>query len=586
MKLKNVAAGMMVFVLIVSMAACGERTTTTNLQSEDTTKENQSSDETGSEMLDLEEIIPEKTVTLNVYSQVANYQGEQIGWFAKVIKDKFNVKLNIINDGTDGVFATRMESGNLGDIVIFGNDTDQYHQAIDKGMLLNWNEDQILADYGPYMNKNMTKAFEKNKKISGGKIYGFGHDVAVKKNSYGEFEYHPDIRWDLYQKIGSPNVDTLEDYVNVLKKMKEICPKSDSGKETYGVSLFNDWDGDMVMFVKATATNFFGVDEFGVGFYDAETGDFQGCLEDNGYYTRCLKFYNSLYREGLLDPDSMTQGYDGCMEDYKDGTAFFCIFGWMAAPLYNSTEHVNQGKMMLPLAAKEQDTLVYGLNTNGNNRVWAIGENTQHPELCMAIINWLCTPEGRLITEYGPKGVCWDYDEKRNALITDFGYEVKNSAELKMPEDSGYDGLWKDGCPQFNNTTWSLYTENPESNGETYYYKYWPNVLARKVSPVEKSWREATKSITSKDYLSKFKFSVSKPNTYSASIKSDELDTTYNQVTKCIKDGSWQAIYAKSDEEFNRIVEKMKTEAASYGYQQCIDWCKREAKLRKASEEK
>ena len=37
-----------------------------------------------------------------------------------------------------------------------------------------------------------------------------------------------------------------------------------------------------------------------------------------------------------------------------------------------------------------------GMNVLGGNRIWAIGANTEYPELCMAIINYLCTPEGYL----------------------------------------------------------------------------------------------------------------------------------------------------------------------------------------------
>ena len=44
-----------------------------------------------------------------------------------------------------------------------------------------------------------------------------------------------------------------------------------------------------------------------------------------------------------------------------------------------------------PVAAKNQNTLVYGLNPTGSNRVWTIGANTQYPELCMAIIDYLAT---------------------------------------------------------------------------------------------------------------------------------------------------------------------------------------------------
>lgn len=44
-----------------------------------------------------------ETITLEVYSQLANYSGLQTGWIADILKDKFNVKLKITPDG-DGVY--------------------------------------------------------------------------------------------------------------------------------------------------------------------------------------------------------------------------------------------------------------------------------------------------------------------------------------------------------------------------------------------------------------------------------------------------------------------------------------------------
>ena len=100
------------------------------------------------EAVDLEDIIPDETVTLDVFDQLANYSGEQVGWFGQIMLDKFNVKLNIISQPDKSVYQTRMESGDLGDIVIWGNDGDDYLKAIDQGMLYDWNEDDLLADYG------------------------------------------------------------------------------------------------------------------------------------------------------------------------------------------------------------------------------------------------------------------------------------------------------------------------------------------------------------------------------------------------------------------------------------------------------
>ena len=169
-------------------------------------------------------------VTLTVYSQLANYSGEMKGWFAKILEDKFGVKVNLIPDG-DGVYDTRMEAGNLGDIVVWGSDGKDYMQAVNAGLLFDWEEDDLLADYGPYINEHMQTALEKNREISGtGKVYGFGHNVAASSDSHDAFFYTWDIRWDLYEQLGHPAVDNLDDLMEVLKQMKEICPTGDDGK--------------------------------------------------------------------------------------------------------------------------------------------------------------------------------------------------------------------------------------------------------------------------------------------------------------------------------------------------------------------
>ncbi len=530
-------------------------------------------------------IRPDETVTFDVYSQLSSYFGEQQGWYAQILLEKFNVKLNFINDSSEDMYSRLENSGDLGDIVIWGDDSDQYHSAIAKGLLLDWEEDGRLNTYGSYINGHMAKALSKNKKNSGGHIYGFGYDVATEGGEYGDFDYHPDIRWDLYEQIGMPEVTELEDFVDVLKQMKEICPKSDTGKETYGVSLFSDWDSDMVMYVKSTCTNFFGMDEFGVGLYNVSDGSFEGCLEKDGCYIRALKFYNDLYRNGLLDPESQTQGHDACLQDYREGAAFFCIFGWMAAPEYNSVNHTADGKMMLPLAAKNQNTLVYGLNQNGGNRLWTIGSKTEYPELAMAIINWLCTPEGYLTTEYGPKGIGWDYDLDKNTCLLEPGYQAKTGETVEFAEDSGYSGTWADGAAQFNNTTWTPNADNPESNRQTYNYAYWPNVLGKTISGVEQRWREINQAESAKEYLSKSPYSVSKPNTYTSSVKSPELTKKWEKVTKIIRSGSWSAIFAETEKAFENETAKMQRSADAAGYADCVAWCRREAGLRHASEE-
>ncbi|MDP4088918.1 MAG: hypothetical protein Q8930_06560 [Bacillota bacterium] len=532
----------------------------------------------------LTDIIPKDTVTLTVYSQLANFQGEQIGWFAKVIKDKFNVKLNIVKTG-DGVFATRMESGNLGDIVVFGNDGDEYQQAVKGKMLLDWSKEDLLNEYGPYIAKNMQTALDKNKMISSGTLYGIGHDVGSSATEHSVSFYRPDIRWDLYKQLGYPQVNTLEDFIPLLQQMQQLSPTSDTGKKTYGVSLFKDWDGNMVMFVKSTAA-LYGWDEFGFGLYNVNTGEYQDALKSGGMYLRMLKFYNTLYQKGLVDPDSMTQTYDDMSEDYKTGGALLNIFDWMGSGLYNTPEHLAAGKAMMPLTAKDQQNVTYGLNMNGGNRVWTIGAKTQYPELCMAIINWLATPEGVMTYFYGPKGVTWNYDSQGRPMLTDLGEACQSNQDTAMTGD--YSGKWTDGTCKINNTTWAVDAKNPDAkNGDTYNYKFWETRQSRPVSNIEQDWRTKTSAPNLNKYLEINKqMAISLGTTYSESAKSNELTTTWNQVKTTITTYSWKAIYAKSDAEFDSIVKEMTDKANSYGYADCVKFQQGEAAIRKGLDDK
>lgn len=589
MKTKKFLSMFLVLAMVFSLAACGNNSdgtdpTATPTPGTGTTNPTNAPDgdeDPGIEVpvdnreaSDLASIIPDKTLNLTVYTQLANFSGEMIGWFAQVMLEKFNVKITIINEA-EGTFSTRMAGGNLGDIVIFGNDTDSYLQAVDAGMLLDWEEDDLLADYGPYINATMQRALEKNKNLSRGSIYGFGHNVGTSTTEHESFFYYPDLRWDLYTKIGRPQIKTLEDYVDVLEQMVAIEPTNETGGKTYGVSMFKDWDGDMVMFVKATAA-LYGYDEFGIGLYNVNTQTYEDCLKDGGMYLRCLKFYNTLYQKGLLNPDSMTQTFGDVSEAYQNGTAFFNIFSWMGGGAYNTMEHTAAGKAMYAVPADDFKNITYGLNVNGGNRVWTIGAKTDYPELCMAIINWLSTPEGKMITDHGPKGLCWDYDADSNPYITELGMSYKKDGKKQMT--GGYTGTYEDGTNKMNNTTWAADAVNPDANGATYNHEFWDSTLAGEIPQVQQDWRDYTGYTSPDEYLEATgRISIAIGTSYSASTKSDELMTTWNQVIECIKNGSWSAIYAKTDAEFDTIVKDMRDKAIAYGYDQCVAFQQEEA---------
>ena len=530
-----------------------------------------------------------EVIKLNVYSQLANFSGKQIGWSADILKKKFNVELNIIPEG-DSVFETRMTSGNLGDIVVWGADNDKYPLAVKNNLLFGWEDDNVLDEYGPYIKKNMPDALKKNKELTktitngaSDKLYGFGANVALNSKDHESFFYTWDTRWDLYKKLGYPKVKNLQDYHKMLKNMQKLCPSDDSGIKVYAVSLWPVWDDAMVMYVKAMATAYYGYDELALGLYDPTNGKYHDALEENGPYLEMLKWFNDLYQDGLIDPDSMTQTYDEMIAKVQNGGTLFSIFNYSGSLGYNTKEHTSAGKLMYCMKPEDASPIVYGMNTQGGDRVWSIGAKTEYPEKCMEIINYLATPEGRMTMEYGPKGYTWDYDDQKHAYLTDVGVKCQNDKNTTM--GGGYKGSYHDGELQINNVTWSLDASNPDSDGETYNKESWASYNATPSSDIEKDWRDKTGCTTINEYMEKGKYTVAPGTSFSKETQDTTLKTTWNQVTTEIKNSSWKAIYAKSDKKFDSVVAGMKKSAKKYGYDKCVEWSRNQASRRKALED-
>lgn len=530
-------------------------------------------------------------ITLTVFSELANFSGEQTGWIAKILKEKFNVILNIV-PSTDGVFETRMESGSLGDIVVFGGDGENYTRAIKAGMLYDWNEDDLVQEYGPYIYENMQAAMEKNAKLTESvtgepTVYGFGGDVAGSSEDHASFFYTWDIRWDLYKELGYPEINDMDDLLQLFIDMKKISPLDENGNETYAVSMWPDWDGDMVMYVKSFATAYYGYDEnSGLGLYDPDTGTLHPTLEENGPYLTALKFFNKLYQNGLVDPNSMTQTFDQMDEKLKASGVFFSIFNYSGSLGYNSEEHVADGKMMCSLVPNDASPLVYGLSTYGNSRIWTIGADTEYPEVCMEIINWLCTPEGVMTYFYGPKDLCWYYDDDGNTHWTDFGQQAYfNKRNTQMIGDYEGTGDFNSGSLQINNTTWSMDAFNPDSNGERFNYKYWRSYLASTAGAIEDDWRAHVGYSTIEDYMKSTDYKIAPATTFVLASKDGEFKTTWSAVTDVITTYSWKALYATTDAEYERLVSEMIAQAKAYGYDECVTWSMEQAAIRHAAEE-
>ena len=81
----------------------------------------------------------------------------------------------------------------------------------------------------------------------------------------------------------------MEDLLPALQKMQEAVPTSDSGKQTYAISLFKDWDGNLMSNAKPEAS-LYGYDEIGFVLAKADGSDYQSFIDSDSAYVRSLKF--------------------------------------------------------------------------------------------------------------------------------------------------------------------------------------------------------------------------------------------------------------------------------------------------------
>ena len=554
---------------------------------------------------DLYELFPldEPTVTLTCYSQLANYSGIQTGWSATLLKDLFNVEINIVPD-QDGTYETRMASGNLGDLVVWGSNGDDYKKAVSAGMLFDWEEDwgdgKLMDIYAPYLAQNYTAALETNRTINSSvgvdKVLGFGHSVAFTTGAHQSFMYSWDIRWDLYKQLGYPEITDLDSLLALFKQMKEICPKDDAGNETYAVSVWPDWDGTMVMYVKALASAYYGYDELALGHYNPQTGDYYPALDDGSPYLEMLQFFNRLYRENLLDPNSMTQTYDNANEKLKNSGTFWSIFNYAGSQAYNTDAHMAAGKYMYSRVPDAATPIVYGLGDSGGNRIWSIGAKTEYPELCLAILDWLATPEGTMAINYGPRGLMWDYDAEGGMYFTELGaacnkdtkYDLSGVEWVSPYTGKSYtlSGNFNDGKIQINNTTLNIDFVNPDpesKKGETFNKDSWESYVTAVTYPIQEDWREWSGYTLADQYMEARgtdSYMVAPDVPYAESQKSTELEVKWSQVTTTITTYSWRCIFAKSDGEFNFHLNEMRKLCNQYGYADCVEWSKGEAAIK------
>ncbi len=575
MKIKKVLACLLAASLVAgSFAGCGKTETSTSTAS---VKETESAGATqGSQSED-------DYWEIQIYSELANYSGLQTGWFAKLLKDKFNVGFNIItsSEGGSDRFATQMISGNLGDLIFLSENNGQEHlaSAIDAGLIMDISG--MMDTYAPGIATNYPLLLEKAKIQFGGgeKVYAIGQD-AVPTTSELQIDggtdswWGPYGRWDLYGKLGYPAIGSLDELAKVLKDMHDLEPVNEDGEQVYAMSLWKDWDGANMM----AGTQFYAIygygDCFNYVFPHATEDSYITLLDEDSLYLQTIKFYYNLNQMGLLDPDSITQTYSEVSTKEQTGRVLYNWFSQIKTN-YNTSDHLDGGKAITFMPFSNQCNYGYTGKPYGYGRTVSIGSKCEQPERLLKIIDWMFSDEGLMESYNGPKDGTWTY-ENGVPVLTELGWKCYDDQMSEMPEELG-GGTFYEG----SNKGFYVYPSinfNLSSTGYPVNRNLWPCVLNKDMPEIVADWsNHMDGALTTLEAMSKENLIVKTINqavfsTEEALRMDDALQQKANQVGSVITEYSWKMVYAIDDKEFNALQDELINKAKGLGYDDVVDF--------------
>ncbi len=520
----------------------------------------------------------EEPLVIDVFDSLANYQGMQSGWFAKLVKDKFNMELNIIapnvSGGGDTLYRTRAAAGNLGDLIICSGQNNNLQDLVTAGLVI---------DMQDYLKDAKIMKYEKairnlNDPVDSTAIYAIPSSVSFQSctqpSESGDPTFGPYLRYDLYAALGYPSIETLDDLLGVLAQMQALQPVSESGNPTYAFSFFKDWDGNMMNSAKQPAC-FYGYDEYGFVLAKADGSDYQDIMQDDSFYLRNLKMYFDANQLGLVDPASPNQNYNEMFDKYAAGDILYAPWPWLGQSAYNTLSNRTSGKGFMFVPIEDMQILLNGCNPYGDDTsIIAVGRNAKDPERLADFINWLYSPEGiyansaqSVTGTAGPEGLTWEMTGDGPAL-TEVGVEALLRSDVKLPDSWG-GGMWKDGISRINFTTVILTDTAP--NGYPYRYTQWDSYRQMDDTTLEKAWKNHMQADSTMDYLLQTgKYLVSPGCSYFSTTESNEISTIRNQCKRIIVDTSWAMVFAKDEETFYELQSTMQETVNSLGYEQVL----------------
>lgn len=524
----------------------------------------------------------QETVTLKIMgnfdvNQVSN--GIATDPVAKYIEEKLGIKMDITASGTVGDVSAKVSAmiaaNDLPDIFYLPDQTKQLVSAAQGGLLLA--VDDYLPEYGKNftsesLNKFMVEYF-KTQCSPDGKLYG----IATNKGTMG-LGLYPDvsnyIRWDVYKKVGTPEIKTWEDTLTVLKQMQDAEGTTADGKKVYGVGgWFGESGGDFLFSYMPGYIN----GELVLGScysYSAIKDDISGSdvyTDKNSVWWQSIKWFNKANQMGILDPDSFTQKSDQYGEKVNAGRYLWTAPSWYAAAAnsaFNKAGTPEKGFIALPPMG---DAFIRSANTPTGCEMVAIAKSCKYPERAVQLLDFFNSYDGCFVIFNGPEDINWTMKDGKPTPTEEYLNPVKADNFYKTTGATLYSFLsglsGAETHPQYNVPLNLMFTSEALSASMNDVQKDAASHYG--VSSLDEVYKKA--KITSFSWLL-----PSALNDSQAKMP-DELKINETNLQDYLAKNKFKLLLAKTDAEFEALQDKFISEVKAYNVENVFKYYREQA---------
>ncbi|BBH21544.1 hypothetical protein Back11_28890 [Paenibacillus baekrokdamisoli] len=367
----------------------------------------------------------------------------------------FKVKLNVLKAGSSDEADKKLQlwaatkAADMPDILMTTSST-LAAQTIDSlgrnGVLLDWNE---ILDRMPTYKAQVSQLLPISTDVESGKQFRVPQNFESPKGT--KPAANPLIRKDWLDQLGLPVPKTTDELRNTLIAFRDKIKLPDGQKVIPSVDFGEMFWTNKYMF-NNPEYSYAGSGNITVGLNDWFTDKKDGKVKrhdmefsDNVY--EFLAYYNSLYKEGLLDKESFTLKYGQYLEKVSSGRVG--VFGTWGTHVMT----VNDTLATVDPKALFVGTTVFDSKTNptldptftkkallGVNSYWIIKKSISEEQLNAFIkyMEYTMGEEGWKLTNFGQEGKDWKYDADNKIVETqEAADKFKGNLGAKIPE-----GIW------------------------------------------------------------------------------------------------------------------------------------------------